>query len=150
MADLGTIGTLHGKSLRSPGEYVRCLRCNDEYQVRGQIDVGTGNPLPSLRMDAAGVWSCFVPVVSGDNTITVDVMQAANASPRPTMVLKANTEVGVNTDQTGTAGSGTGWVTITVPITATAEGVLQVELHNNLARQYGTAPCYWDNLNTYP
>lgn len=152
MADLGNIavkGNLSQPLTLANGVLaLRTVQLMDAYQVIGARDNTEGDPSqPSLRMDARGVWRFRWVVESGARTASINVKQAANASPRPTLVIKANPSIGVNSDVTGTAGSGTGWVTIG-PVNAapTSDGVLWVELRNNYDAQYQGAPCYWDHV----
>lgn len=152
MADLGNIARYGTQPLASqaasPRCELRCISCDGQYYVLGAKDTSEGNPSqPSLRLDKKGKWRFRWVVASGTRTISIDVKQAVNVDPRPTLVVKANPSIGVNSDVTGTAGSSTGWVTIG-PVTAepTSDGVLWVELRVNLDYQYG--PCYWDNIST--
>ena len=152
MADLGAIATasqpnwyhLTGAKVFTT---LRCMVCGDGgYQVIGGRDTTEGDPSqPSLRMDSAGMWRFRWTVLSGARTITIGVKQAANASPRPTLVVKANPNIGVNADVTETAGAAAGWIAIgPAAINPTSDGAVEVQLWNNLDRQFGTAPCYFD------
>lgn len=155
MADLGSIATngtgATGMPDQAPRVVLRGFSMADtalNLSTMGAKDTTEGDPSqPSLRMDARGTWRFRWVVESGARTASINVKQAANASPRPTLVIKANTAIGVNADVTGTAGSGTGWVTIG-PVNAapTGDGVLWVELRNNYDAQYQGAPCYWDHV----
>jgi hypothetical protein len=78
----------------------------------------------------------------------VNVKQAANASPRPSMVVKANPAIGLNTDTTGTAAAGAGWIVIgPITVNPTSDGATWVELRNNL-ETVTRAYCYWDHIVT--
>lgn len=119
--------------------------------VLGGQDLTVGNSSASFRMDAAGTWSVEIPFPSGTNTIQVDVKQSVNVSPRPTLIVKANPDFGVNADVTGTAGSGAGFVTIgPLTVAPTSDAALTVILANNYDSQDGGAPCYWTNLIVLP
>jgi hypothetical protein len=118
--------------------------------VLGGQDSVTGNPASSFRMDARGVWKALIPFPSATiNTIQVDVQQAANLSPRPTITIKADAAAGITSDIVGTAASGAGFVTIgPLTVAPTSDAVLLVILQNNLDAQSGQ--CYWDNLLVLP
>ena len=118
--------------------------------VIGGKDTSEGDPAqPSLRLDAKGMWRFRWAVASGSRSVSINVKQAVNGSPRPTLVVKANPSIGVNSDVTGTAGSGTGWVTIgPVSITPSSDGAVWVELHNNYDSQVLQTPCFWDHIVT--
>ena len=64
-------------------------------------------------------------------------------TPRPTLVVRKNAAVGLTDDVTATAAGGSGWVTVTTSFTATADGAVSFELHNNLD---GFFPCFFDKL----
>lgn len=150
MADLGAIGIdgnlVEPNSGLTPSHTLKGAVCVDGiYQALGGKDTVEGDPAqPSLRL-SAGYWAFRWTVLTGTRTISVKVKQPANLSPRPTLVVKANPEIGVNADATGTAAAGTGWVTIgPVTITPTSDGAVWVELHNNID---GTAVSYWDAIS---
>lgn len=145
MADLGAIGCLLGQKIGAAPvlQTVQILGLGAN-MVLGGKDTTEGSPAqPSLRMDAPGAIQFRVAVNSGARTVSVSVKQAANASPRPTMTVKASTGV-LAAATTSTAGAGTGWVTLSCSFTALANGALWVELRNNLQRE--NSPCYWDHL----
>ena len=108
-----------------------------------------GNPsTPSLAVPPGGFWRFKWGVLAGSQTISVDVKQASNTSPYPTVVVKANPAIGVSIDHTGTSTGGTGWVTIgPVTVSATSPGVLWVELHNN-STAYPAELAYFDNISS--
>lgn len=153
MPDLGAYGSdsllsVRAKDEQSPHWSIRSIVCDSTYHCRGAKDTTQGDPSqPSLRIDGKGVWRFRWAVSSGTRTISVSVKQALNISPRPTLVVKANAAIGVNSDVTGTAGSSATWVTIG-PVTASpsSDGALWVELRANL--DYQSATCYWDNIQT--
>jgi hypothetical protein len=118
-----------------------------EQLVSGGEEFVQGSPgAPSLRMDSEGQWRFRWVLTSGTHTLQVSVMQAANLTPRPALVVKANPNIGIATDIVGTAPAGAGWTTITVSATATTLGATWVELHNYLETSPGVYPCYWDHL----
>lgn len=154
MADLGSIGTL-GEAARL-GTYPqakplfwRSIHVNGEYQARGGRDNVEGNPFqPSLRIEMRGRFRFRWVLAVGARTISINVKQAVNLSPRPSLVVKANPETGIMADVETFAASGTGWVTIgPVAISPSAQGALWVELRSNYDGQSGI-PCYWDDLRT--
>lgn len=153
MADRGTIATL---GLRTKGSApilatvrytLRSMVCGSTHMVVGARDDSEGNSAPSLRMDSMGTFKFLWVVGASPITLSVDVKQAANASPRPRVTIKADTSIGVSSDVTGEAGSSTGWVTIgPLLVEPTSAGALEVLLENRLDYQYRVAPCYWDNI----
>lgn len=155
MADLGSIGT---KSLLTkvsndlgPRVVFRGLVCSNQSMVHGAQDQSIGNPGASFRMDCRGVWNAWIPFPSGTNTIQVDVQQAVNLSPRPTLTVHADASVGINSDIVGTAGSSAGFVTIgPLTVSPSADAILLVTLANNYDGQFPGSPCYWDNLVVAP
>lgn len=107
-----------------------------------------GDPAPSLLMQYPATMRFRWAVLDILNSVQVDVKQASNVSPRPTLTIKANPEIGVNADVVGTAASGTGWVTIgPISATPTSRGVLIIELECP-TREEGDDGCFWDNLVT--
>lgn len=88
---------------------------------------------PSLQLSVPGFWRFRWTVAAGTHTVSCYVMQTANLAPFPTMVVKSNSAIGVGSDVTVTSPGGTGWVLMgPATITPTSEGVVWVELHNNL------------------
>ena len=102
-----------------------------------QIGVGKntteGSPTaPSLQLDYPGMWR-FRWVVKGSmKTVSVQANQNSTGSNRPSMVVKANPDVGLFFDISASAADGTGWATIgPLSVTPTGTGSLWVELWNN-------------------
>ena len=88
---------------------------------------------PSLQLNAPGFWRLRWTVTAGTHTVSVYVMQSANVTPYPSIIVKKNPAIGVNSDVTGTSPGGAGWVQIgPVTISPTSEGVVWVQLWNNL------------------
>jgi hypothetical protein len=130
--------------------------------IGGQMGPITGNTLPLqalvARSDSQGTpsspsivlygptyWRFRWTIRVGTQTLRVSCLQAGNESPRPTMVIKANTDVGLNADVSGSAPSSTGWVVIgPLSVTANATGAVFVEFHNNYIGGYDF--CYFDLL----
>jgi hypothetical protein len=152
MAHLGTIGKLStsftgGASLPNGRIVLRGMRViHGAAMGMGGRDETQGDSAPSHRMDAKGSRTIPWPVSAQEITITCQVKQAANQSPRPRLVLKANSALGIDVDVESVAASGTGWVTLSITFTPTAEGVVEIIQENRLDYQPGVAPCYWDNL----
>lgn len=151
MADFGATGTYYGTTTYYGKPYLsrvhRTTRTVTEYGVAGLSKETTeGSPSqPSLKLNRHGMFRFRWTVNAGSRGISVSVKQAANVSPRPTLVVRANPEIGVNSDVTETAGSGTGWVTIgPASISPSSRGAVWVELHNNYDSQGGA--CYFDNI----
>lgn len=112
-------------------------------------DVTHGSPAsPSLAIWEPGIWRFQWVLRLGTQTISVRVLQEVNASPRPTITVKANPSIGVNVDVVGTAGAGISWVTIgPVSVTSTGIGAVWVELANNYDLDFN-CPAYFDFLQT--
>ena len=106
-----------------------------------------GSPAqPSLELNIPGMWRFRWGVTPGVRTIQINVKQAINTSPRPTMTVKANAAIGVATDQVATAASASGWIVLgPISITVSAAGPLWVELRNNYYGNFAT-PCYFDHI----
>jgi len=112
---------------------------------------------PSIALSQPGAWRFRWQVSPGTQTISCYCKQPANASPYPTMVVRANADLGLNSDVTGTSPGGTGWVKIgPLTVVVTSPGVLWVELRNNLKTldpssvRGATGPwaiCYFDNID---
>lgn len=115
--------------------------------------VGRTSP-PSGFMPYVGYIFFEWSVNPGANTLTVSVLQPQNSAPFPTMVAKANSDIGLLADVTGTSPGSTDWSDISITIVAVSAGAVDVELHNNLhglfdptnLSQIVPAPCWWDDL----
>lgn len=150
MPDLGAVGTL-GAIVKTnngltPPNYLRAIVATVSMPMaRGGRNNTEGDPAqPSLELIGRGQWRFRWTVVAGSRSISINVKQVINVSPRPTLIVKANPEIGVNSDIPDDAPSGTGWVTIgPVAAAPTSNGALWVELHAN----YDAAESsFWDNL----
>jgi hypothetical protein len=106
-----------------------------------------GSPAPpALQLDIPGFWRFRWAVGVGSHSIQCLVKQAINLSPRPTLVIIANPDIGLNANVTVTAPSGTGWVTLgPASLNASAVGAVWVELHNNYTSLYNS-PAYFDHI----
>jgi hypothetical protein len=125
---------------------LRSVTVGDNYQARGGRDDMEGylNP-PSLRIQSRGKWRFRWKLSIGIHNISVRVKQEINLDPRPTLTVKANSEIGLLADAVGTAPSGAGWVTIgPVSVAITTAGATWVELAANYEAQ--NINSYWDYL----
>lgn len=127
-----------------------------QFGVQKSIAEGTPSQ-PSLWLPQPGAWRFRWQITSGNQTISVYCKQIENVAPYPSMVVKANPSIGVNSDVTGTSTGSTGWIKIgPITVTATNSGIVWVELRNNLRSNYDPengnilpwAPCYFDNLGS--
>lgn len=149
MADWGSIGTKGNLVKSNYGitvpQYFRRIMIGFDSFSRGGKNTSEGDPSqPSLELIANGVWRFRWVVQSGTRGVSVNVKQSVNYSPRPSIIVKANPDIGVNADVTATAGSGTGWVTIgPANITPSSAGAVWVELHANYD---GPTSSFWDNV----
>jgi hypothetical protein len=92
------------------------------------------------------MWRFRWAVKSGTRSLGINVKQAANLAPYPSVIIRANPAIGVAADVTGTSPGGTGWVNVgPVVVTPSSTGVLWVELWNNCTRLFNT-PAYFDHL----
>lgn len=115
------------------------------YGVRYEGTEGTPTA-PCVALDFYGSWRFRWLVGAGSRSITVYAKQASNVANRPSVVLKANSAVGLNADVTSVAASSTGWVAITASFVATATGMVWVELHNNAVAEHRDA-CFFDRIS---
>jgi hypothetical protein len=100
----------------------------------------------SLKLDEPIMWRFRWSVTAGTRTISVRAKQSVTTvSQRPTMTVKANSNIGVNSDLPATASISSDWVTIgPISFLATAAGVVWVELRNNA--YYSNTPAYFDHI----
>jgi len=142
-----SIGALQGIQLGGPTSLNGDTTYGRHLQVGVLRNNSIGNPAqPSLQLDIPGMWRFRWGVIAGPRAIQINVMQVVNGTPRPTMIARKNTAVGLNADITVTAGSSTGWIVLgPITFTATAAGPVWVELHNNYYGAFAT-PAYWDHI----
>lgn len=134
---------LQGNASQSPIK--RIWMGGVEEVLIGEREAIEGSPTPCLRVDKSVVYKVYWPVVSGARTLSIDVKQAINVSPRPRVTIKANLDIGVAADVTGSAGSSAVFTTIgPLSVTPSSSGVLEVWLEN--LYDGGDYPAYWDNL----
>lgn len=167
MAELGTIGLLVGPRLASAYQFdadaFRCFLpivqnrsgvmylwnlgggllfgCAELYRYGVMTDPDTGNAAPSLKV-RGHEYPFRLAVKAGARTVSVDVLQPVATAQRPRLMVKANPDIGLTSDQTATAGAGTGWQTLSVAFTATANGGVRVLLVNEDAAN----PAWFDNV----
>jgi hypothetical protein len=106
-----------------------------------------GNPAPPcLEIAQPGMWRFKWSIKIGQRRISVRTKQVAYyPNQRPSIVIKANPDIGIPSDIIVTADVSTDWVTIgPVVFTATAIGMTYVELRNNLAGELSSA--YFDHI----
>jgi hypothetical protein len=99
-----------------------------EIPINSGRDDLVGTPLPPSQKQAAksilkGIrW----PVTAGAHSFSIDCKYTPNTTPRPRIILRANSAVGIPADIVVDAPAGTGWVTLTANITALASGVVEI------------------------
>jgi hypothetical protein len=106
-----------------------------------------GSPdVPSVRLAQVGFWRfLWVAKSPGRYQIQVNVKQVINLPPRPSLVIKANPDIGLSADVVGDAPDGADWVTIgPLTVNTTVPGATYIELHNNYAGDY--ADCFFDHI----
>lgn len=114
-----------------------------DYQVMGGRDFVA----KTIRLDNIGRFEFDWIVRPGANRISVQVKQAVNSLPRPSLVILRNKSLGIARTET-IAPMGTGYVRIApASITSTAAGIVRCELRNNLKAQLALYPAYWRNLD---
>jgi len=109
-----------------------------------------GSPAtPCLSVDTPSYWRLRWVVSPGQRTIYILAQQNSTGSVyRPSLVLKSNPTVGLNSDVSGSAPDGTGWKQIgPVTFTSTGTDVVWVELHNNNYVSSST-PALFDHVIT--
>lgn len=144
------IGALRGISLGGP----TCVDCDGTFGRHLTPGVtqsmSDGNPsAPCLKLEFPSFWRFRWVVKAGSRTVSVNAKQTGTiltSSLRPTVVVKANPNIGLNADISGSAVASQGWVTIgPVSFIATTSGVTWVELHNNNTNE-GDTPTYFDHI----
>lgn len=116
-------------------------------QVGVTQSLSEGNPLsPSLQLDIPGFWRFRWSVTSGLHTVAVNTKQT-DSTQRPSVIVKANSTIGINNDVSGSAPTGNNWVTIgPVTVEPTDSGMVWVELWNNCQQTH--TPVYFDHVVT--
>jgi hypothetical protein len=128
-----TVGALQGISLGGP------TSINGDTPMGRHLQVGVTQSLtegflspPSLKLDVPGFWRFRWVVKAGPRAIYVSAKQNSTGSYRPSMVVRKNSVVGLTADLSASAPDGVGWQQVgPITFTATGNGVVWVELHNN-------------------
>ena len=108
-----------------------------------------GNPTtPCLELSWPGFWRFRWIIKPGTRTLYVNVKQPTTLAAviTPTVVVKSNPSIGLLYDLSGSAVNVQTWATIGLSFSASAEGMVWVELHNNNVCEYNT-PCYFDHIS---
>ena len=102
-----------------------------QYGVSKNTTDGSPNA-PSLQLDYPGSWRFRWTIKGPTRTVSVLAKQNSTGSYRPSMVVRANKDIGINNDLSASAADGSGWTLIgPISVTPTGTGSLWVELHNN-------------------
>lgn len=152
----GVIDALKGISLGGPTSYLGDGTFGRHMQVGVTENFTDGNPsAPCLQLTYPGFWRFRWSVKPGVRSVYIQAKQShylsgsvpyVNIFYPPTMVVKANSAVGLNNDISGSAIDTQGWNQIgPVSFTATAVGIISVELWNNNSNEYNT-PCLFDHI----
>lgn len=153
-----SVGYAQGLAFGSPTSLDGGGSFGRHMQVGINKDTTIGNPAaPSLRMDYPGMWRFRWVVKQGRRSVSVYAMQNSSGSYRPSMVIKANPNVGLTADLMERATYVPGWTTIgPLYFTSTGTDVVWVELHNNNYAEPSVfqepesmaTPCYFDHIVT--
>jgi hypothetical protein len=107
-----------------------------------------GSPtIPSLELKS-GYYRFRWVVQTGSRTIAVNAKQSGSVTGdlRPSLVVKANPNIGINQDLSSSAAAGAGWTTIgPISISATGTDATWVELHNMNTASF-LIPAYFDHI----
>lgn len=147
------IGFLQGIAMGSYTSVRGDSQGGKHLQIGVTKSISDGFPAsPSLMLTVPGSWRFRWAVKSGPRSVYVWAMQNSTGSAnRPSMIIKSNSEVGLNADLSASAAEGEGWKQVgPINFTATGNGVVWVELHNNY---YNPAPpvvsaSYFDHIIT--
>lgn len=149
MTEDKTTGALQGISFGGPTSQAGEGTFGRNLQFGATQSLAEGSPYsqtPSLQLNQPGFWRFRWSVGVGLRSVYVNAKQA-NSTQRPTITIKANSAVGLNSDVTVAAESGSDWVTIgPATFTATAAGMVWVELRNNC--QTTNCPAWFDHIVT--
>lgn len=121
-----------------------------QWGVTQSMSEGIPTP-PSIMLTYPGMWRFKWPVQTGLRSISIKAKQVSDVSSsyRPSLVVKANKDVGLNADISSSAASGSSWMTIgPVTFTPTSKGVVWVELWNNdtISNRSADSPTYFDHI----
>lgn len=141
------INALKGLSI-GPGSMFGDSPFSSNWQVGVSKNTTDGNPsAPCLSLATPGRWRFRWTVQTGTRTISILAKQNSTGSYRPSVIVKTNSNIGLNNDISGSAPAGAGWVTIgPISFVSTGTDVLWVELWNNVRTQ--TSPALFDHIVT--
>lgn len=142
------IGVLQGINLGGPTSTIG----DDTWGVRNLSPMITrnntqGNPnSPCLELTAPAMWRFRWVVKPGQRQLSIRAKQIKTfPGQRPTLIIKKNSNVGINIDIKATAPEGIDWVVIgPIIFTATGTDVVNVEVHNNL--QIQSCSAFFDHI----
>jgi len=152
------VGYYQGIAFESPTNLDGAGSFGRHMQIGVSKEITDGTPTaPSLKLDLPGsFWRFRWVVKTGNRSLTIAAKQNSTGSLyRPSVIIKKNTTIGLNTDISAVAPDGAGWVTIgPLSFTAIAQDVVWVEMHNNnQAWQMRTndgylnpAPAFFDHI----
>lgn len=149
-------GARQGISFAAPTSYLSDGSFGRHMQTGVSKETTLGSPTtPSLRLDYPGFWRFRWVVRGGNRSVSVLAQQNSTGSNRPSMVVKANPNVGLYFDISASAANGAGWINMG-PLTFTAlsgsQDTVWVELHNNdyaiinTNAQLISTPAYFDHI----
>lgn len=117
------------------------------YQIGAGYE-GTEGSLstPCLRLNYNGFWRWRWLVGAGSRSVTVYFKQVSNVAIRPSIILKANSAIGLAADVESFAASDIDWTPATASFTSTGIGMVWVELHNN-SLGHPPDPCFFDRIS---
>jgi len=144
------IGALQGVNIGGPASMDGSTAFGRNYQVGVSKSTIIGSPsAPCLSLDIPGMWRFRWVVKPGVRAIYVNTKQVTTvftSSLRPSIVVKANPDIGLNADISASAATSQDWVTIgPLSFVATGTGVTWVELHNNNTNELNT-PAFFDHI----
>ena len=132
-------------SMNTDGTFGRNL------QIGVEKNTTDGSPFsqpPSLQLTFPGFWRFRWSVQAGVRSLYINTKQTlVSPNVRPSVIIKANANVGLNSDLSMSASDSNDWVTVG-PLTfaATAAGMVWVELWNNC--QQSNCPALFDHIVT--
>ena len=155
-AESGVQGAIQGIAFNNPSSIDSSGTFGRHMQVGVNKQTSDGSPTsPCLQLDYPGnMWRFRWVVRPGSRQISVLAKQnSTGSSYRPSLVVKANSTLGINSDLSAAAPASGDWVKIgPISFTTTGSDVVWVELHNN---NYATKnsnseimknPAYFDHI----
>jgi len=161
VADLGSIGIIEGQGLKLTKAWVDVgftqLQqvivlgpSRSERLYNGRKNTSDGSPAqPSLELVGANNGFRFRwAVKSGTRTLSIKLANVWGLSPYPTVTIRKDASLGVNSDVVGTAIAGTGWQTVgPLSVSPSSDGVLLVELSNGGGTPNDIRTVRWDSVS---